>query len=352
MAKKFFNNRVHNTKRTIINIVIIGICIIGVIICFVITSNLDVENHNKPGGELSLKTETTIEVNEEFTTEIFFSKIENVSLEDIKVTYPNDFDISKIGSYEISLLISGKTYTTTLIIVDTIKPELELKQVTIKENDTYTAKDFVNTCTDNSKEKCNIKFFQNGIDEEGNKVDYSNYKTAGIYSIKIIATDAAGNENVQETKLIIESNNNNTPTTKPEQPEQPEPPEKPTTCKYGNDDYDTNNYLIAVNITSNGCAVSLDLYKDTATTAGINKLMETETTRIKKDVEALKLNGTLALSRKVTAVINKSGDGIVGYELLMTVVLSNNGNVETVAEYKVNSVGRRVFITNTHNLST
>ena len=44
MAKKFFYNRVYNTKRTIINLIIIGVCVIGVIICFVVTPNVDEES--------------------------------------------------------------------------------------------------------------------------------------------------------------------------------------------------------------------------------------------------------------------------------------------------------------------
>ena len=70
MAKKFFYNRVYNTKRTIINIIIIGVCIIGVIVCFIITSNFQGKS-NKPKGELSIKKEVTVEINEDFSKEIF-----------------------------------------------------------------------------------------------------------------------------------------------------------------------------------------------------------------------------------------------------------------------------------------
>ena len=67
---------------------------------------------------------------------------------------------------------------------------------------------------------------------------------------------------------------------------------------------------------------------------------------------ALNLTGTLALNRKVTAVINTSGSGIVGYELKMTVTITNNGKSETIAEYKVNNAGKRVFITNPYKLAS
>lgn len=341
MAKKFFYNRVYNTKRTIINIIIIGVCIIGVIVCFIITSNFEGENHNTPEGSLSIKKETTIEVNENYSNELFFSKIENVEIDDIKVTYPENFDVSKPGKYEVILEISGKNYESILNIVDTTKPILETKEVTISANETYKVSDFVKSCTDNSNKDCIIDFYTEGVNEDGMAIDYSKYKNSGTYAIKISAKDGSENQTVQETKLTItKSSSGETPSS------------KPVLCKYGNNIYDTNNYLVAIDITTNKCAVSLDLYKDTSMTSEINKLMDSETTKIKKDVEALNLTGTLALNRKVTAVINTKGDGIVGYELRMTVSITNNDKTETVVDYKVDSNGKRVFITNPYKLTS
>lgn len=342
MAKKFFYNRVYNTKRTIINLVIIGVCIIGVIVCFIITSNFQGENHNTPEGFLNIKKETTIEVNEKYSNEIFFSKIENVNTDDIKVTYPEDFNISIPGTYNIELTIDEKNYSTVLNIIDTTKPELVVKEKTIKESDTYNAKDFVDSCNDNSTKTCVIEFYK-GIDEEGNEITYSNYKEAGTYAIKISAKDDSGNETVQETKLTIQKENS-----KPEIKPDPEP--EVQTCKYGNGDYDKDTYTIAIDITTNNCAVSLDLYKDSTMTAEINKLMDTETAKIKKDVDALNLDGTLALNRKISAVVNKTADGIVGYELRMTVTISTKEKSEVVADYKIDNKGKRIYIENKYKL--
>lgn len=339
MAKKFFYNRVYNTKRTIINLVIIGICIIGVIVCFIITSNFQGENHNTPEGSLSIKREVTVEVNDTVKTEMFFSKVENTNLEKVKVVYPDNYNVSKPGKYEIILTIDGKDYNTTLNIVDTTKPVLTLKELTIKSNESYNVDDFVENCTDNSNENCIISFYTEGIDEDGKQINYSQYKKDGTYSIKISAKDNNGNQTVKETKLTI-GNKNTTNENKP----------TIINCKYGNSIYDTNNYLVAIDITTSGCAISLDLYKDAGMTTEINKLMNTESTRIKKDVDALNLNGTLALNRKVTAVINTTGDGIVGYELRMTVTMTNNNKSETVVDYKVDNNGQRVFITNPYKL--
>ena len=80
-------------------------------------------------------------------------------------------------------------------------------------------------------------------------------------------------------------------------------------------------------------------------------MMEKETIRIKKDVDALNLTGTLALNRKVSAVINTSGSGIIGFELSMVVTLTNDDLTSIVANYKIDSTGKRVFTENPYNLA-
>lgn len=339
MAKKFFYNRVYNTKRTIINIVIIGICIIGIIVCFIITSNFQGEDHTTPEKTLNIKNEVTIEINQTYSKEIFFSKIENVDLNEIKVSYDNNYNIAKVGKYKVTLNINGKNYYSTLKVVDTNKPELKTKEVTIKENESYVAKDFVINCTDNSNEQCNISFYTEGVDEEGNKIDYSKYKDAGTYTVKIAASDASGNQSVEEESLIIKKSNGTIiPSTK--------------TCKYGDDTYDTDNNIIAISVATDHCAVNKDLWNDQSMTKDINKIMETESIRIQKDIYTLNIKGIPALVRNIFAVVNSSNIGFVGYELNMVVTITNNGKSEVVADYKLDSKGKRVFSINKYNLAS
>ena len=340
MAKKFFHDKVYNPKKTIINIVIIGACIIGVIVCFIITSSLDVEDHSNKGGNLSIKAEATVEINEKFDNRIFFSKIDNVDVSDIEVKFPINYDIKKVGKYNVTLVIDKKNYETVLNVVDTTKPNLVLKNLEKESNQSYTAKDFVSSCTDNSLDECKIEFFQNSIDENGNSIDYSKYREKGTYLIKISATDESGNSITKEATLTIGKNETGSGNN-----------DLPEVCKYGNTEYDTKNHLLAVDITDHRCAVSLDLYKSEEMTANINKLMDAETERIKKDVANLNIEGTLSLNRKITAVINTSGNGIVGYELQMIVTLTKKDNtISTVVNYKINKNGERVFETNPYNL--
>ena len=334
MAKKFFHDRVYNAKKNIINAIIIGVCIIGVIVCFIVVSNSNIEGPSNNNRNVTLKEEVWVEINDPITKDIFFTNIENVDLNEIKIDFADD--ITKIGEYEVKIIIDDKEYKTILNVIDTTNPELILKDVSIDKGKTYISYDFVESCVDNSGENCIISFF-NTIDEDGNEIDYSKFTEPGDYEIKILAKDSFGNEITKSSKLTIKSN---TTTSKP----------KPVTCKYGDGIYNTENYLLAVNVISNNCAISLDLYNDNEIMSRVNKIMDTETTKIKKDIEALKLSGTLALNRKVTAVTNTSANGIVGYEIKMIVTITNNDVVETIAEYKVNSDGKRIFTTNPHKL--
>ncbi len=342
MAKnKFFYNRIYNTRRNIINAIIIGVSIIGIILCFIFTSKFYGSNPNEPTGEIDIKNEVTVEINENFSKEIFFAKLENINIDDIEIEYPNNYNISKVGSYPIIITINGKNYDSTLNIVDTEKPNLNVKNVTINENEKYSVNNFIVNCTDNSNKDCNISFYNDAINEDGNKINYSNYTETGSYNIKISAKDESGNESIKDATLII---NNKNGTSTPATPINQE-------CKYGNSEYDTEKYLVAVSITNNNCAVSLDLYKDSAMTEKINKLMETETIRIRKDVDALNLNGRFALNRQISAVFNSTGNGLVGYELSITVNITENKESKNVVTYKVNSDGKRIFSNNPYNLS-
>lgn len=344
MAKKFFYNKVYNTKRTIINVVIIGACIIGIILCFVLTSNFQGENRSLTSGALYIKEYAESEINQEVSKEIFFRKIENVDLESVKIEYPEDFDNTKIGKYDVVAVIDGKEYKVELDIVDTTRPSVEVKDLTIHENSTYGPKDFISSCEDNSGEECKIEFYtgDGSINEEGEKVDYSKYKKIGTYVVKLLISDSSKNEVIKEVKLAIVKKG----TKITEESNIYDNKE----CKYGTNEYDTEENLVAIDITSNGCAVNIDLYKDDTMTEEINKLMEAETTKIMKDMENVDVSGTPALNRTMSAIVNKTNNGIVGYELRMTVSITKNNKTEILVDYKVNSEGKRVFIKNPYNI--
>lgn len=342
MAKKgrFFYNKIYNTKRNIINAIIIGVSLIGIILCFIFTSKFYGTNPSDIQNDINIKSEVVVEINQKFNDDIFFSKLENVSLDDIKITYPDNYNISNVGKYNVIITINGKNYDSTLVVVDTERPNLVLKDVTINENEYYTANSFVTSCTDNSNKDCNISFYNDAIDQDGNKINYNHYNQSGTYTIKISAKDESNNEIIKDATLTINKKNSTTTVTPPTNKE----------CKYGNGEYDTSKYIVSVSIVDNNCAISLDLYKDSTMTEKVNKLMETETLKIKKDIDALNISGKLTLNRQISAIFNNSGTGLVGYELSITVNVNDNNNSKNVVSYKVNSEGKRVFSNNPYNL--
>lgn len=132
-----------------------------------------------------------------FKVEDFF---DNKKLEDdLEINYKKDGEditflekYDKLGTYEVVIKNNDKEYKSLLNVVDTTKPVLKLKNVSIKVNDKYKVSDFVEECSDNSLEDCILSFKEN-----------KTYKDVGVYDIVIIAKDSSGNEVEETTKLEI-----------------------------------------------------------------------------------------------------------------------------------------------------
>ena len=186
------------------------------------------------------------------------------------------------------------------------------------------------SCTDNSKEKCKVSFYNLSLSQTGQKIDYSKYTEDGTYVVQIVASDASGNStSPQSVKLIIgsgESKNN-------------------TVCEYGNDVYDSSTYLLAVNVTENGCALDLNVYDNETTVAPVNRIIENETAKLKKEFTKVNL-GTqnIYLNSNIEPVLNTAGTGIVGYTLYMEVsIIDSNNQKEIIESYNVDINGQRVY---------
>lgn len=332
MAKKFFNQKVNNTKKTITQIVIISVCILGIIICFFIANRFN--SKDKKDAVITIRDSVAVEVKTnypEITT--FFSELENVKESDIKVSYA-DADIDKVGEYPITIKIYNKTYNSKLNVIDSYAPELILKTVTIKAGDNYKAEDFVESCTDNSGEDCQINFYTLGIDQDGNKIDYESFTTQGTYQIQIIASDSSKNNTIKTTTLII-GNGSST---------------QPIICKYGDTNYDTNKYILATDVTENGCALDLNLYQNEKTLERVTALMEEETIKLKKEFNKLNISGNITLNRNTETILNTKGTGIVGYSLHIELRVEKDGQTEIIESYYVKSDGTRVYSINKYNL--
>ena len=330
MAQRFFNQKVAKSKNSSNKTFIIS-SIIGVIIVIAIGVGLAYYNKDKNKDVVvEVRDGVAVEVNSKLPDKtLFFKELQNVKEKNIKADY-NNVKIGKVGSYDVALKVLSKKYSSKLDVVDTKAPQLTLKDAQIKSGESYTANDFVESCTDNSKEKCKVSFYNLSLSQTGQKIDYSKYTEDGTYVVQIVASDASGNStSPQSVKLIIgsgESKNN-------------------TVCEYGNDVYDSSTYLLAVNVTENGCALDLNVYDNETTVAPVNRIIENETAKLKKEFTKVNL-GTqnIYLNSNIGPVLNTAGTGIVGYTLYMEVsIIDSNNQKEIIESYTVDINGQRVY---------
>ena len=331
MAKKFFNQKVSNKKKTITQIIIISICVIGIVACLLIVNYF---NKKIPkDAVIEMRDSVAVEVNGELPDKtVFFTKLEQIDEENIDINFDN-VDLKKVGDYELEVKVYRKKYKTVLKVVDTISPILEIKNVTIDEGANYTAQDFVSSCTDNSNEECIIEFYNLATTQEGNPIDYTTYTESGTYPIQIIAKDASGNQTAPtEAILIIGEGKEEVPQTK---------------CKFGSNEYNTAENILAVSVSENGCAIDPALYNNESVLRTINNLATIEAQKIKNEFKKLNIPGAMYLDLNQFPISNSEGIGFVGYGLEVT--LKNDSN-EVIEQYHLKNDGTRSYSINKYNL--
>lgn len=332
MAKKFFNQKVKKSKRQNAKIGLLVTGIVAIILVIVLAIFL-VYNANKQklkNAVIEVRDAVGVEINSELPDKtLFFSELKGVKEKDIK-TNLNKLKISEVGNFEVTLKIYGKKFKSILQVVDTTAPVLELKDVTITKGSTYKIEDFVESCTDNSKKDCKIEYFQEGIDQNSNSIDYSNYSNEGTYIIKIVASDESGNVTNGEAKLTIGANQTTNPV-----------------CKYGNNKYDADD-ILSVDVTENGCALSLDLYKNEKVIAAAQNLIELEKEKLHKEFSKVTLNvKDIYLNSSIDPILNTEKDGLVGYSVFIEVsILNKAGNKEVIESFYLNKDGSRKYLIN------
>jgi len=317
MAKKFFNQKIPNKNKSIAQIIIISICVIGVIICFFIANHFSNKPKNNPNAIIELRDSVAIEINGELPEKTtYFAELQNVNEDDIIIDHKN-VDLSTAGDYKVTVEINNKLYEVILKVIDTDSPVLKTKDVSIRQGSSYKAEDFVQNCSDNSQKQCKISFYTSAVNQDGEKINYANYKDAGEYTVQIVAEDPSGNISSPITaKLTIGSKNN--------------PPE-PTICKFGNKEYDNSKYILATYVTENNCAIDLNLYHDANVRNSVEKIMQAQTKKLQQEFAKLNITQLKTLNRKSEAVLNIAGTGIVGYTLHMEVIITNDDKTNEVA---------------------
>lgn len=106
--------------------------------------------------------------------------------------------VYSIGKYSVKILNGNKEYNTILTVIDKTKPEVEVKDIEIKENEEIDINDFIVSCVDNSLENCNFKI-KDDKKIVTDKVGSENYT--------LIISDNFGNEVEKEVTLKITKEN-------------------------------------------------------------------------------------------------------------------------------------------------
>lgn len=328
---KFFNQKVKKKKSNFTSIVVIC-SIVGILLLIFVAVMANAFGKNSHSDAvITLRDDAAVEVNNDtFDKTLFFEEIKNVKENDIKVDY-SKVNFKEVGTYEVKITIYKKKYIAKLQVVDTEAPVLKVKDVNISVGDTYNPKDFVESCKDNSNKECIIEFYDSGVNQNGEKIDYSSFTGEGSYTIQIIASDESGNK-TSPVSVILNIGKGSS---------------KPTKCTYGNNEYDVSNHIMAVDVTDNGCALDLNLYQNEEILAPVNELIKSETEKIKKEFSKIKLNvKSIYINSSIGTILNTSGKGVVGYSVKITISIYNNDVNEVIEEYYLNTNGSRNYLVN------
>ena len=181
----------------VMSLVAVALVFLG-IYCYKQNKKIKVNSVDEVKAEVVAKKKVTAEIMSDiFKVEDFF---DNKKIDDgLEINYKKDGEdvtflekYDKLGTYEVVIKNNDKEYKSLLNVVDTTKPVLKLKDLSINVNDKYDVNDFVEECSDNSLEDCILSFKED-----------KTYKNVGVYDIVIIAKDSSGNETEETTKLEI-----------------------------------------------------------------------------------------------------------------------------------------------------
>ena len=99
-------------------------------------------------------------------------------------------DMSVPGEYPVVIEISGKEYTSLLRVVDTVKPKVTTKNITVFTGDTVAPEDLIESIEDATATTAAF----------GDSPDFSQ---AGTYEVTLTVTDAGGNTTEAEAQVEV-----------------------------------------------------------------------------------------------------------------------------------------------------
>lgn len=120
------------------------------------------------------------------------TKKENIKEKGCKLNL-DKVNFEEVGKYTYTAICKNKNYKSTIEVIDTTKPELELKTLNLKPGQTFAVEDFVLKSNDLSDVKITYENeINNDIIEENN-----------IYVVPIVAKDTSGNSTKEDGILLV-----------------------------------------------------------------------------------------------------------------------------------------------------
>ncbi len=139
----------------------------------------------------------TLDLNDEKSTKIEdYANFSGVSSEGCILSTVN-VNNEVVGNYEYTITCGEEVYKEEVIVVDRVKPEVEIATVYKNVGDEVTADEFVESC---SKENCVYSFDEEVILEDLTK------EATGLNILKLIIKDEYGNTTEKDVELIVTTN--------------------------------------------------------------------------------------------------------------------------------------------------
>ena len=198
MSKKFFYNKVYNPQRTrmIIYTAVGGVIFLIAIIIIIAICISNGKAYTCDDHIVKQKSNIYVEINSELPDKKeFFEELKCVKEKAIKLN-SKSINLKKLGDYEAIIKIKKDTYKVNVKVIDSMAPKLVAKNASIKFGTSYNANSFLESCEDNSKEACQVSFY-NVIK------NYEDITAIGKHDIKIVAKDSSGNQAIANAILEI-----------------------------------------------------------------------------------------------------------------------------------------------------
>lgn len=180
-------------KRIVIMLIAIVLVISALCVYFLVFNGNNETNEKEDAYKYNVKDNLNFSLDDNIPTVSNFLDSSDGRIE----IYFNDElytseTLDNVGEYKVKVFVGEEEKEVKFNVYDRTEPEVSVKDVTITEGGKYKAEDFIESCTDNSKEECIYEI-----------IDKETYSKAGTYEITLYVKDKTGNTKEVAANLTI-----------------------------------------------------------------------------------------------------------------------------------------------------